>query len=289
MDKHIITRELQILLEAINEQFEIIREYEDFIPQIEFDMIMENVRKLYETFHRLQRLNDPLLFVEKKISGFQDLKNSNTPNDAFKPEPPGKVKDIKQYIKAEPETIPEPAAIPEDAMHPAVDVPVAEPEPVTRTMAAAAEEPSVAPPALKEPETDEPAGIQVRPIIPARPVVKKETQQKRQTKTAELELFAEEEPVFNIRLKEAREKSLGPKISRHDSFKASISINDKFMFINELFDGNLREYNECIETLGGFKTLPQAQEYFDLLRRRNNWNSATPAFRRIKELVEKRF
>ena len=73
MDKSIITRELQILLEAINEQFEIIREYEDFIPQIEFDMIMENVRKLYETFHRLQRLNDPLLFVEKKISVPQDM------------------------------------------------------------------------------------------------------------------------------------------------------------------------------------------------------------------------
>ena len=108
MDKSIITRELQILLEAINEQFEIIREYEDFIPQIEFDMIMENVRKLYETFHRLQRLNDPLLFVEKKISGFQDLKNS----------PPAK-------------------------------------------------------PANKEPETTEPPGIPVHPVLPVRPVVKK--------------------------------------------------------------------------------------------------------------------
>ena len=289
MDKSIITRELQILLEAINEQFEIIREYEDFIPQIEFDMIMENVRKLYETVHRLQRLNDPLLFVEKKISGFQDLKNSHAPSEAFKPEPPGKTKDVKQDIKAEPEAMPEPAAIPEDAMHLAPEVPLAEPEPVTQAMAATAAEPSVELPVMKEPETDEPAGIQVRPIIPERPLVKKETRQNRQPKTAELELFTTEEPVFNIRLKEAREKSLGPKMSRHDSFKASISINDKFMFINELFDGNLREYNECIETLGGFKTLPQAQEYFDLLRRRNNWNSATPAFRRIKELVEKRF
>jgi len=269
MDKHIITRELQILLEAINEQFDIIREYEDFIPQIEFDMIMENVRKLYETFHRLQRLNDPLLFVEKKISGFHDLKNSHTSNEAFKPEPPGKTQDVKQEIKAEPEAMPEPAAIPEDSIHLVPGLPLPKPEPVTQPLAVTAGESSVE--------------------LPARPLVKKETQQKRQPKTAELELFATEEPVFNIRLKEAREKSLGPKMSRHDSFKASISINDKFMFINELFDGNLREYNECIETLGGFKTLPQAQEYFDLLRRRNNWNSATPAFRRIKELVEKRF
>lgn len=67
MDKNILIRELQILLEAINEQFEIIREYEDFIPKIEFDMIMDNVRKLYETFHRLERLNDPLF--SKGIKG----------------------------------------------------------------------------------------------------------------------------------------------------------------------------------------------------------------------------
>ena len=136
-------------------------------------------------------------------------------------------------------------------------------------------------PRIPDPEVDTP--------ILMKPVVKKETQQKRQEKAAELELFASEEPVFNIKLKEAREKSLGPKVSRHESLKAAIGINDKFMFINELFDGNLREYNESIETLGGFTTLPQAQEYLDLLRRKFNWNSASNAFQRIKDLIEKRF
>ena len=238
MDKNIVIRELHILLEAINEQFEIIREYEGFIPQIEFDMIMENVRKLYETFHRLQRINDPLLFVEKKMSG-----------------------------------IPHPASrIP----HPASPIP----HPASRILHP---EPRILhpEPRIPDPEVDTP--------ILMKPVVKKETQQKRQEKAAELELFASEEPVFNIKLKEAREKSLGPKVSRHESLKAAIGINDKFMFINELFDGNLREYNESIETLGGFTTLPQAQEYLDLLRRKFNWNSASNAFQRIKDLIEKRF
>ena len=285
MDKHIITRELQILLEAINEQFEIINEYEDFIPQIEFDMIMENVRKLYETFHRLQRLNDPMLFVEKKISGFHDKVNSTSSRPAIKLPPLVQAVEVKQRIQAEP--LPEPAVSFEDVANHAADSQI--PEPVVPPMEVSAEITSPGLTIPEEPETAEPDGIIVSPVIPAHPVVKKETRQKSQPKTAELELFATEEPVFNIRLKEAREKSLGPKMSRHASFKASIGINDKFMFINELFDGNLREYNECIETLGGFKTLPQAQEYFDLLRRRNNWNSASPSFRRIKELVENHF
>jgi hypothetical protein len=256
MDKSIITRELQILLEAINEQFEIIREYEDFIPQIEFDMIVENVRKLYETFRRLQRLNDPLLFVEKKIPGLQGIKNSLPAH--------------QQLIHVEPLIGPEPVTIPEPVME-------------------SIQEPSDVP--TQEIQTESPgtAESHIPPTIPIRLIVKKKTQSKRPAKTAEPELFASEEPVFNIKLKEAREKSLGPKIPRNEIFKAAIGINDKFMFINELFDGNLREYNESIETLGGFKTLPPAQEYLDLLRRRNNWNSASNAFGRIKELVENRF
>ncbi|MCX6280605.1 MAG: hypothetical protein NTU51_01415 [Bacteroidetes bacterium] len=275
MDKNIITRELQILLEAINEQFEIIREYNDFIPQIEFDMIMENVRKLYETFHRLQRLNDPLLFVEKKISGPRDLKAYVPPLPAPSPE---HLAVLPPVASAEP--LPEP---------PAVIPPAAYPEPLPEPPAAATPLPVKETMPQNESNPVRPTEPATHSPIPMRPLLKKETSEKRKAKTAELELFASEEPVFNIKLKEAREKSLGPKISRPESLKSSIGINDKFMFINELFDGNLREYNESVETLSGFKTLPQAQEYLDLLRRRNNWNSSSNAFRRIKELVEKRY
>jgi len=232
MDKNILIRELQILLEAINEQFEIIREYEDFIPKIEFDMIMDNVRKLYETFHRLERLNDPLFGIGVK---------GKSPVDH----------ETMDGLEIHPEV--NLAGVPAGRI-------------------------SLAPESKPEPPPDP---------IPA--ILKKEIKPKQPAKVLQPDLFTSGEPAFSIRLKEAREKSLGPKLNRHESFKASIGINDKFMFINELFDGNLREYNESIETLGGFKTLPQAQEYLDLLRRRNNWNSASNAFKRINELVEKRF
>ena len=194
MDKHIITRELQILLEAINEQFEIINEYEDFIPQIEFDMIMENVRKLYETFHRLQRLNDPMLFVEKKISGFHDKVNSPSSTPAIKLQPLGQAKEVKQSMQAEP--LPEPSVSFEDVAHHAADSQI--PEPAVPPMEVSAEITSPGLTIPEEPEPAEPDGIPVSPVIPARPVVKKETRQKSQSKIAELELFATEEPVFNI-------------------------------------------------------------------------------------------
>gem|GEM_PF-408053 len=384
MDKSIITRELQILLEAINEQFEIIREYQDFIPQIEFDMIMENVRKLYETFHRLQRLNDPLLFIEKKISGPGDIKNTkprivnrepeivsrepeilNLEPEILNLEPetlnrePEMVNLEPEILNLEPETLnlePEMVNLEPETLNREPEMVNLEPETLNRepemvnlepemvnlepetlnrepemvnlepemvnlepetlnlepetlnleplTERAAAEEsapelftlplPEVHPQSTTEtpeipaypPEFSDPA---VRPPIIMKPVVKRATPSKRHEKSSDPDLFASEEPVFNIRLKEAREKSLGPKGSYQESFKAAIGINDKFMFINELFDGNLREYNEGIETLSGFKNLPLAQEYLDQLRHRYNWDSASNALQRIKELVEKRF
>ncbi|MEI7896179.1 MAG: hypothetical protein WCJ26_04035 [bacterium] len=231
MNKEIIKDEGKWLLEAINEQHEAIHAHREKIPQIEFDILMENVRKFYENMHILQRLNDPALYPGTK----------------------------KEAVKVkEPEVV---AARP--------DVPKI-PEPVTFQNTPVQFKPAGPPPSVKQ---DQPS--------PA----------KKSSRPQEIDLFASDEPTYSIRLKEAREKSLGPKIpsERIENLKAAITINEKFMFINELFDGNLREYNETVETLNGFKALDQAADYLDLMRKKNFWNTGSNAFKKLKELVERRF
>jgi len=44
-------------LEAITEQESVIQRYDGKIPQIEIDLIMENIRRLYENFHFLDKMN----------------------------------------------------------------------------------------------------------------------------------------------------------------------------------------------------------------------------------------
>jgi hypothetical protein len=230
MNTEIIKDEIRWLLEAINEQYEAIHRHGEKIPQIEFDILMENVRKFYENMHILQRLNDPLQYPEKKIKT----------QGAKDPEP----------------VIPKP-----DVQDKGRIAPV-----------------QYAPAQFKP---DGPAPVRAETTVPA----------KKAAKLQEIDLFASEEPAFSIKLKEAREKTLGPKIpsERIENLKTAISINEKFMFINELFDGNLREYNETIETLNGFKTLDQAADYLDLMRKKNFWNTGSVAFKKLKELVERRF
>jgi len=254
MNKEIIKDELRWLLEAINEQFEAIRKYDDKIPQIEFDILMENVRKMYESMRILQRLNEALPGLPEPGTAAAPIADS-----------PG-ASGLK--IRFE-----QPADMPPPAPEPARLAP----EPVTR----APEPVRTAPePARKVPEP-------VKPI----PEPRKEAPPRKQTKPADLDLFAAGENAFGNKLVEAREKTFGPKIpsTRIDNLKAAININDKFMFINELFEGNLREYNETIETLNGFINLNQAAEFLDLVKRKNFWDTGSAAFKKLKELVERKF
>jgi hypothetical protein len=257
MNKELIKNELQWLIEAINEQYEAIHGHIDKIPHIEFDILMENVRKFYENMLLLQRLNDPR-FSYEKIS---------------------KPLEIKKEIHVE---IPKVQMV-KEPLHPeqAPRLPVKEPLPPEPEPAVGQANPEVAV-RYGQPAHFKPAGpAQHEPAsIPKKPA-----------KSLEIDLFAAEEPTFSIKLKDAREKIFSPKVpsERIQNLKSAISINEKFMFINELFDGNLREYNETIETLNGFKNLDQAADFLDLMRKKNFWDTGSNAFRKLKELVERRF
>jgi hypothetical protein len=129
------------------------------------------------------------------------------------------------------------------------------------------------------------------PVPPARFSAPKKTDPPapKAAKAAEPDLFTREDTPFAIRLKEARGVDSPHAEPPEKTLRSMISINEKFIFINELFDGNLREYNESVETLNGFKNLSGALEYLDLLRNRNLWESDSRAMLLLKEMLEKRF
>jgi len=226
LNKTILREEIQWLLEAVSEQFEAINAYEDKIPQIEFDIIMENVRKLYENLHLLNRMGDSFRYYDtsQRAVEIKPLIHTGFENE--------------QSIQEK--------------------------------------EPHLSPPFKIRVETSEPEVIVDEP---------------NQNEPAEIDLFSSESIAFSEKLKETREKTYESEriSSQRKELKASISINEKFLFINELFDGNLREYNITIETLNGFVELRQAHEFLDLLRVKNLWESDSVAFKRLRELVDQKF
>ena len=55
MEKEIIRSQIRELLETVTEQIEATDQYKEKIPRIEFDLLLENLRKLYDSLYLLQK------------------------------------------------------------------------------------------------------------------------------------------------------------------------------------------------------------------------------------------
>ena len=71
--------------------------------------------------------------------------------------------------------------------------------------------------------------------------------------------------------------------------KSDIGINDKFLFVNELFGGNMEKYNHSIEQFNKLKTLADAMNYLNKLKIELQWKSGNEAYQRLSELVKRKF
>ena len=71
--------------------------------------------------------------------------------------------------------------------------------------------------------------------------------------------------------------------------KSAIGINDKFLFVNELFGGSMEKYNKSIENLNDLKTLNGAMIYLNELKIELQWNSSNEAYQKLKDLVSRKF
>ena len=67
---------------------------------------------------------------------------------------------------------------------------------------------------------------------------------------------------------------------------SAISLNDKFIFIRELFNGNKEQYLETIQVLNNFDTYENALSF---LQENFDWDEENPNFERLIELVKRKF
>lgn len=78
------------------------------------------------------------------------------------------------------------------------------------------------------------------------------------------------------------------KTTKVDCLKVAIGINEKFFFINELFDGNLNDYNKTIEELDRLETFESAMEFIDGLAEENKWPDEGEAINQLIQFIERK-
>jgi hypothetical protein len=74
------------------------------------------------------------------------------------------------------------------------------------------------------------------------------------------------------------------------SIKSMLSINQKFMFINDLFNDNQEDFNKVVDFLEtcGSKEVAQAFINNNYLKR-NIWNANAPQVKQFIALIDKKF
>lgn len=89
------------------------------------------------------------------------------------------------------------------------------------------------------------------------------------------------------------DKSIGEQMQNQPiaSLKDAIGINEKFLFINELFDGDIQDYQHAIAKLNDMENAKAAFEYLNVLGVEQSWDGTRSAdtIEKLAQLVHRRY
>lgn len=257
MNKETIKKAAEEKLDVISEQFEIIRNYSGKIPHIELDLLMSNIRDLYELMIYLEKDNDSTELAH------EEPKKQKAP--------PPVITTLKEEKKIEVTQEPEEVQ-PEQPENPVI------PESATKEKITATKvfEPVIEPDPAASPEENIPETDQSEP---------------EQTPKITFDLFSDSGLTLAEKLKETSEKRVADKLEKEriKDLKSFIGINEKFLFINELFDGNLRIYEEAVKKLNECNDEDEAMVILHDFQVTYSWEPSGDSVQQFINLVKKRF
>ena len=97
---------------------------------------------------------------------------------------------------------------------------------------------------------------------------------------------------LNDLLNESKEdKSLNTKFQnvKVTDLTKLISINDKFLFIRELFKNRGEEFSTAIQTFNNCQNIDDAFNYMETLKKKYYWDSTSPAYLTFCDLIRRKF
>ena len=106
-----------------------------------------------------------------------------------------------------------------------------------------------------------------------------------------IDLFSNAQETISDKFVEKDEKSLADKLQESplSDLRAAIGINEKFLFINELFNGDMGRYNKILDELNSMQSKTGLATYLMELKIEKQWNEDMEAYVKFKELVDRRF
>jgi len=297
MEKNSVKEEIIELLEVIIEQSEVISGYNGQIPQIEVDIVLSNIRELYDKYKILEKLNK----VQSQVLTEPVVEPVVKPVVEVPP-----IKEVKPEID---KTVEKPAIA--EVTNEDLEYKAFEKAMLAESMAKAAdffettlveekeikqtEKPKITAPSIFN-ESNSPEKLNETVEEPVQP------DKKSKTKKSTVDLFSahptvadkfkDEKKSLNDKLFNTQsDKSIAAKLHNNPikDLKAAIGINEKFKFINELFEGNLQKYNDGITKLNALNNRDEAIQLLSSLKSESAWDEYSEAFQELTDLVQRRY
>ncbi len=267
MSIELTKQQISALLETLQEQYLLVKNAEGKIPQIELDILLKNTQSLYESLLQLNKINNSeVVVVQEKDLAMEEKK-------------------------------------PEVSRVPDTEVTESEKKEIIAEIQSRHDEINVVPEIIREIKVEEAKGkisapvdqkiIEERTIAinkTSKPVSKSGNLFEEATMVADK--FEGRQTVHDKITTSKEDKSWNEKLQSQPvlDLKKSIGINEKFKFVNELFDGHLQDYNESIDFLNNCKTVAEAQDFIDhSLITKFNWNKDSGVYHSLVTLIQRKF
>lgn len=255
-------KKIQVLLRLINDYTNKIIDPDDVPELIVRDILMGHIRDLYEEIYQLKL----------------DAVTSQNVDEVVVEKPKKKEKEEKKAKETSIEEIQEEESI----------------EELKRSIAKLRKQFGD----MDSPTEKKEAPVAEAPVeLPEEPVNIPEsepapTQMEEPGSTAIGEKFQDDRSSLNdlLSLKNG-EDSIGEKMkfNQVSNLKSAIDLNNKFLFIRELFEGNSDEYNQTIEELNSVDTLDEAAKILDKFRYKYKWTEKEDTLCIFNEIIHRKF
>jgi hypothetical protein len=150
-------------------------------------------------------------------------------------------------------------------------------------------------PTAEKPQPEEPVFVEKTIVLQAIQSPRSAESEKPKLSSATvstLDLFGESAPErIADKLSVQKDNSIATRIERSkiSDLRQAIGINEKFLFINDLFEGNITQYNNAIDELNGFQSFNGARTYFIELSVLYRWPQESIAKEKLMQLIERKF
>ncbi len=253
---------LRLLEEIVNRTHQINQHHPQKDLSLEIDLVRDDLRMLYRSFETLSGLSDSPADNKtgKRIHGQEPAEkaentqalNEGPPDEVVSPQPEKPEADNAASGQSSP---PEPSS---------------------------AKTPESAPPGPKKGSGENNGNKAVIDIL-----------SEYSNRTVGDQYLKEEDDSLHQRISGHKEdKSIGTRMQQHPitSLKDVIGVNEKFLFINELFNGNIQDYHEAIAKLNEMKDIKAAFDYLNTLGMEYSWdaNRSAGTIEKLANFVQRR-